>query len=170
MADGSRPLNFPLPQCSDLRTGEIVVDLFAAGGCASIELLAEMMGNSARLTPGARSQPSTLPRVLAASNTSPWSTSRDHLHSGDFPMTQRHISHPEPLPAPTSSSGGAGIRASTPIRAPRSRNGSRSTSLHAARAKCCPQSSRCGQRCAVGAVAGRSACTSAGGGRCPWSR
>lgn len=35
MADGSRSFNFPAPQRSRLRTGEIVVDLFAGGGGAS---------------------------------------------------------------------------------------------------------------------------------------
>ncbi|WP_312327880.1 DNA cytosine methyltransferase [Stenotrophomonas sp.] len=35
MADGSRTFNFPLPQRSRLRQGEIVVDLFAGGGGAS---------------------------------------------------------------------------------------------------------------------------------------
>lgn len=35
MADGSRSFNFPAPQRSRLRAGEIVVDLFAGGGGAS---------------------------------------------------------------------------------------------------------------------------------------
>jgi DNA (cytosine-5)-methyltransferase 1 len=35
MADGSLRFNFPLPQLSRLRPGEIVVDLFAGGGGAS---------------------------------------------------------------------------------------------------------------------------------------
>lgn len=35
MADGSLRFNFPMPQCSALRPGEIVVDLFAGGGGAS---------------------------------------------------------------------------------------------------------------------------------------
>ncbi|WP_439449805.1 DNA cytosine methyltransferase [Stenotrophomonas sp. ATs4] len=35
MADGSRAFNFPMPQRSRLRAGEIVVDLFAGGGGAS---------------------------------------------------------------------------------------------------------------------------------------
>lgn len=35
MADGSRSFNFPAPQRSRLRSGEIVVDLFAGGGGAS---------------------------------------------------------------------------------------------------------------------------------------
>lgn len=35
MADGSRSFNFPAPQKSRLRAGEIVVDLFAGGGGAS---------------------------------------------------------------------------------------------------------------------------------------
>lgn len=35
MADGSRSFNFPMPQRSRLRAGEIVVDLFAGGGGAS---------------------------------------------------------------------------------------------------------------------------------------
>ncbi|WP_414615154.1 DNA cytosine methyltransferase [Stenotrophomonas pavanii] len=35
MADGSRTFNFPMPQRSRLRPGEIIVDLFAGGGGAS---------------------------------------------------------------------------------------------------------------------------------------
>src|ERR1700730_16944312 len=35
MADGSHAFNFPMPQRSRLRPGEIVVDLFAGGGGAS---------------------------------------------------------------------------------------------------------------------------------------
>lgn len=34
VADGARGFNFPLPQRSMLRPGEIVVDLFAGGGHA----------------------------------------------------------------------------------------------------------------------------------------
>lgn len=43
MADGSRSFNFPLPQRSRLRAGEIVVDLFAGGGGAS-EALKQAIG------------------------------------------------------------------------------------------------------------------------------
>lgn len=43
MADGSRSFNFPLPQRSRLRAGEIVVDLFAGGGGAS-EALKQALG------------------------------------------------------------------------------------------------------------------------------
>lgn len=43
MADGSRGFNFPPPQCSRLRPGEIVVDLFAGGGGAS-EALKQALG------------------------------------------------------------------------------------------------------------------------------
>lgn len=43
MADGSRSFNFPLPQRSRLRSGEIVVDLFAGGGGAS-EALKQALG------------------------------------------------------------------------------------------------------------------------------
>src|SRR5699024_102436 len=45
MADGSGPLsfNFPLPQQSALRPGEIAVDLFAGGGGAS-EALKQALG------------------------------------------------------------------------------------------------------------------------------
>ncbi len=43
MADGSLRFNFPLPQLSRLRPGEIVVDLFAGGGGAS-EGLKQAMG------------------------------------------------------------------------------------------------------------------------------
>ena len=42
MADGSA-FNFPLPQVSRLRPGEIVVDLFAGGGGAS-EALKQALG------------------------------------------------------------------------------------------------------------------------------
>ncbi|HEL7748806.1 TPA: DNA cytosine methyltransferase [Stenotrophomonas maltophilia] len=48
MADGSRSFNFPLPQRSRLRTGEIVVDLFAGGGCAS-EALKQALGQDPAL-------------------------------------------------------------------------------------------------------------------------
>ncbi len=43
MADGSHCFNFPLPQRSRLRPGEIVVDLFAGGGGAS-EALKQALG------------------------------------------------------------------------------------------------------------------------------
>ncbi|WP_303638091.1 DNA cytosine methyltransferase [Stenotrophomonas tuberculopleuritidis] len=43
MADGSRAFNFPMPQRSRLRPGEIVVDLFAGGGGAS-ESLKQALG------------------------------------------------------------------------------------------------------------------------------
>lgn len=43
MADGSHSFNFPLPQRSRLRPGEIVVDLFAGGGGAS-EALKQALG------------------------------------------------------------------------------------------------------------------------------
>ncbi len=43
MADGSRAFNFPRPQLSRLRPGEIVVDLFAGGGGAS-EALKQALG------------------------------------------------------------------------------------------------------------------------------
>lgn len=43
MPDGSRQFNFPLPQTSKLRPGEIVVDLFAGGGGAS-EALRQALG------------------------------------------------------------------------------------------------------------------------------
>lgn len=43
MADGSRCFNFPQPQVSALRPGEIVVDLFAGGGGAS-EALKQALG------------------------------------------------------------------------------------------------------------------------------
>ena len=45
MADGSLRFNFPLPQRSKLRPGEIVVDLFAGGGGAS-EGLKQALGVS----------------------------------------------------------------------------------------------------------------------------
>ena len=48
MADGSRSFNFPLPQRSRLRTGEIVVDLFAGGGGAS-EALKQALGQDPAL-------------------------------------------------------------------------------------------------------------------------
>jgi Site-specific DNA methylase len=43
MADGSRAFNFPPPQVSRLRPGEIVIDLFAGGGGAS-EALKQALG------------------------------------------------------------------------------------------------------------------------------
>lgn len=43
MADGSRGFNFPRPQASRLRPGEIVIDLFAGGGGAS-EALKQAIG------------------------------------------------------------------------------------------------------------------------------
>ncbi|MBB3822274.1 DNA (cytosine-5)-methyltransferase 1 [Xanthomonas arboricola] len=43
MADGSHSFNFPVPQVSCLRQGEIVVDLFAGGGGAS-EALKQALG------------------------------------------------------------------------------------------------------------------------------
>ncbi|WP_434990085.1 DNA cytosine methyltransferase [Xanthomonas melonis] len=43
MADGSHSFNFPVPQVSCLRPGEIVVDLFAGGGGAS-EALKQALG------------------------------------------------------------------------------------------------------------------------------
>jgi DNA (cytosine-5)-methyltransferase 1 len=43
MADGSRAFNFPAPQSSRLRPGEIVIDLFAGGGGAS-EALKQALG------------------------------------------------------------------------------------------------------------------------------
>lgn len=43
MADGSRTFNFPPPQTSRLRPGEIVIDLFAGGGGAS-EALKQALG------------------------------------------------------------------------------------------------------------------------------
>lgn len=48
MADGSRSFNFPLPQRSRLRPGEIVVDLFAGGGGAS-EMLKQALGQDPAL-------------------------------------------------------------------------------------------------------------------------
>lgn len=48
MADGSRSFNFPLPQRSRLRAGEIVVDLFAGGGGAS-EALKQALGQDPAL-------------------------------------------------------------------------------------------------------------------------
>jgi len=48
MADGSRSFNFPLPQRSRLRAGEIVVDLFAGGGGAS-EALKQALGQDPTL-------------------------------------------------------------------------------------------------------------------------
>lgn len=48
MADGSRSFNFPAPQRSRLRPGEIVVDLFAGGGGAS-EGLKQALGTDPAL-------------------------------------------------------------------------------------------------------------------------
>jgi 16S rRNA C967 or C1407 C5-methylase (RsmB/RsmF family) len=48
MADSSRSFNFPAPQHSRLRPGEIVVDLFAGGGGAS-EALKQALGQDPAL-------------------------------------------------------------------------------------------------------------------------
>jgi hypothetical protein len=54
MADGTRPFNFPAPQSSRLRPGEIVVDLFAGGGGASEALRALAEANLDRVDELAR--------------------------------------------------------------------------------------------------------------------
>ncbi|KRD71399.1 DNA cytosine methyltransferase [Lysobacter sp. Root96] len=68
MADGSRGFNFPVPQVSRLRPGEIVVDLFAGGGGASEAL------------EGALSR-----AVDIAINHNPWAVA---LHAANHPLTK----------------------------------------------------------------------------------
>lgn len=77
MADGS--FNFPLPQQSQLRPGEIVVDLFAGGGGAS-EALKQALGIDPAL----------------AYNHDEWAIG---MHAANHPLTQHHredIWHADP--------------------------------------------------------------------------
>lgn len=67
MADGTRSFNFPLPQRSQLRPGEIVVDLFAGGGGASTGL-EQALGRP----------------VDIAVNHNPWAVS---MHAANHPLT-----------------------------------------------------------------------------------
>lgn len=79
MADGST-LNFPLPQVSRLRPGEIVVDLFAGGGGAS-EALKQALGVDPHL----------------AYNHDKWAIG---MHSANHPLTDHHredIWHADPV-------------------------------------------------------------------------
>ena len=79
MADGSRSFNFPLPQHSRLRPGEIVVDLFAGGGGAS-EALKQALGQDPAL----------------AYNHDPMAIG---MHAANHPLTSHHqedIWHADP--------------------------------------------------------------------------
>lgn len=79
MADGSRAFNFPRPQQSALRLGEIVVDLFAGGGGAS-EALKQALGIDPAL----------------AYNHDEWAIG---MHAANHPLTQHHredIWHADP--------------------------------------------------------------------------
>lgn len=80
MADGSRAFNFPPPQTSRLRPGEIVVDLFAGGGGAS-EALKQALGIDPAL----------------AYNHDEWAIG---MHAANHPMTTHHredIWHADPV-------------------------------------------------------------------------
>lgn len=70
MADGSRAFNFPPPQSSRLRPGEIVVDLFAGGGGAS-EALKQALGIDPAL----------------AYNHDEWAIG---MHAANHPLTEHH--------------------------------------------------------------------------------
>lgn len=79
MADGSRSFNFPPPQLSALRPGEIVVDLFAGGGGAS-EALKQALGVDPAL----------------AYNHDEWAIG---MHAANHPLTSHHredIWHADP--------------------------------------------------------------------------
>ncbi|WP_396615483.1 DNA cytosine methyltransferase [Lysobacter soli] len=79
MADGSHGFNFPRPQVSRLRAGEIVVDLFAGGGGAS-EALKQALGIDPAL----------------AYNHDEWAIG---IHAANHPLTQHHredIWHADP--------------------------------------------------------------------------
>lgn len=79
MADGSYQFNFPQPQVSQLRPGEIVIDLFAGGGGAS-EALKQALGVDPAL----------------AYNHDEWAIG---MHSANHPLTQHHredIWHADP--------------------------------------------------------------------------
>lgn len=80
MADGSQAFNFPPPQVSALRPGEIVVDLFAGGGGAS-EGLKQALGIDPAL----------------AYNHDEWAIG---MHAANHPLTQHHredIWHADPV-------------------------------------------------------------------------
>ncbi len=80
MADGAGAFNFPLPQVSRLRPGEIVVDLFAGGGGAS-EALKQALGIDPAL----------------AYNHDAWAIG---MHAANHPLTQHHredIWHADPV-------------------------------------------------------------------------
>jgi Site-specific DNA methylase len=79
MADGSRAFNFPPPQSSRLRPGEIVIDLFAGGGGAS-EALKQALGTDPAL----------------AYNHDEWAIG---MHAANHPLTIHHredIWHADP--------------------------------------------------------------------------
>ena len=80
MADGSGAFNFPPPQVSRLRPGEIVVDLFAGGGGAS-EALKQALGIDPHL----------------AYNHDKWAIG---MHAANHPLTDHHredIWHADPV-------------------------------------------------------------------------
>lgn len=80
MADGSQRFNFPAPQFSRLRDGEIVVDLFAGGGGAS-EALKQALGIDPAL----------------AYNHDQWAIG---MHAANHPLTSHHredIWHADPV-------------------------------------------------------------------------
>ena len=80
MADGSHAFNFPPPQVSRLRPGEIVVDLFAGGGGAS-EALKQALGCDPAL----------------AYNHDKWAIG---MHAANHPLTDHHredIWHANPV-------------------------------------------------------------------------
>ena len=80
MADGSHRFNFPGPQASRLRPGEIVVDLFAGGGGAS-EALKQALGIDPAL----------------AYNHDEWAIG---MHAANHPLTSHHredIWHADPV-------------------------------------------------------------------------
>lgn len=80
MADGSHSFNFPPPQSSQLRRGEIVVDLFAGGGGAS-EALKQALGIDPAL----------------AYNHDEWAIG---MHAANHPLTTHHredIWHADPV-------------------------------------------------------------------------
>jgi DNA (cytosine-5)-methyltransferase 1 len=80
VADGTRPFNFPAPQSSRLRPGEIVVDLFAGGGGAS-EALKQALGIDPAL----------------AYNHDEWAIG---MHAANHPLTSHHredIWHADPV-------------------------------------------------------------------------
>lgn len=83
MADGSRSFNFPAPQHSRLRPGEIVVDQFAGGGGAN-EDLKQALG----IAPRVRTK-SACPTVKADSGRAV--LMRTKISTGLIPVTPRIV-------------------------------------------------------------------------------